>query len=610
MAKTIIDVNNLDSNKGFEVKANAPYDVASARAIGDINGDGFTDLIVNEYVFFGGENVAPSGQINSSQLNGQNGFRFKVSNSDLGPNGDPVAVGDINNDGFADFLLPYQEGNEYKTLQVFGGNNIGNSGTLEIDNLIPANSLSGSVTTSFGDINGDGANEFAVMDKDGNVSYVFGSPNSNSPFDPNNSFQIVGGRETRAPELSSTGDINGDGFEDLLITDNDSRDEYPGSVGQTVDGKGYVVFGGPDVAANGKVDISALNGRNGFRFSYGEGSLVRPFEVGDLNGDGFNELAIEANSAHKVYVLYGKENGFAADINLQNLNPSDGFTIDNTSTSAMPYAQITSAGDFNGDGFNDLALNDVARFPSGESKVDIVYGGQNIGGTIDLNQLDSNSGATIKGAGLISSTGDMNGDGATDLVVQGFNYDYLQPNSSVHVIYGESTGTTTPPTSGNTFVGDSNANQLTGTAGNDLIRGRGGNDTLDGLAGNDEIRGGGGRDLINGGSGDDIIAGGNGKDIMTGGAGADTFVYKDLSNRKDRITDFEVGKDKIDVSAIFDDSDYASNNAFGEYIQVVSSGSDTRVRIDLLGDNGDNFKTLAILEDVNPSQVNADSFMV
>ena len=166
------------------------------------------------------------------------------------------------------------------------------------------------------------------------------------------------------------------------------------------------------------------------------------------------------------------------------------------------------------------------------------------------------------------------------------------------------------PNPGETLIGDNGANQLTGTAGNDLIRGRGGDDTLDGQGGQDELRGGSGNDIINGGSGNDLIAGGNGKDVMTGGAGADTFVYKSLSNRKDRITDFEVGQDKIDVSIIFDDSNYASNNAFGEYIQVVSSGADTRVRIDLLGNNGDNFKTLAILENVNPSQVNADSFIV
>ncbi|MFO1243488.1 MAG: putative Ig domain-containing protein [Rickettsiales bacterium] len=93
----------------------------------------------------------------------------------------------------------------------------------------------------------------------------------------------------------------------------------------------------------------------------------------------------------------------------------------------------------------------------------------------------------------------------------------------------------TPP-AGTPISGDNNANNLLGTTGNDVILGNGGNDTLSGLGGND------------------TLDGGAGKDTLTGGEGADVFKFSNLSHSVesalDRITDFDVTKDKIDLSGL------------------------------------------------------------
>lgn len=73
-------------------------------------------------------------------------------------------------------------------------------------------------------------------------------------------------------------------------------------------------------------------------------------------------------------------------------------------------------------------------------------------------------------------------------------------------------------------------------------------DVISAGAGDDLIDGGGGNDTLAGGDGADIILDGKGQDVMTGGAGADVFVLS-ADRQLDRITDFEPGLDRIDLSA-------------------------------------------------------------
>jgi Ca2+-binding RTX toxin-like protein len=103
---------------------------------------------------------------------------------------------------------------------------------------------------------------------------------------------------------------------------------------------------------------------------------------------------------------------------------------------------------------------------------------------------------------------------------------------------------------------------------NDVINGLGGNDTITGLAGNDTLNGGTGNDNMNGGDGNDVLFDDVGADTMTGGAGSDTFRYLAITDSgttaatRDTITDFVVGTDTIDVSAIDANTNAAGNNAF------------------------------------------------
>ncbi len=112
-------------------------------------------------------------------------------------------------------------------------------------------------------------------------------------------------------------------------------------------------------------------------------------------------------------------------------------------------------------------------------------------------------------------------------------------------------------------------------AGNDYVKGTGQDDTIYGGSGRDKIFGNGGADTIFGGYGNDIIAGGKGNDILIGGYGADslsggkghdTFIFlstlDSLPCQRDHISDFETGRDKIDLSAIDSNTSQTGDQAF------------------------------------------------
>lgn len=95
-----------------------------------------------------------------------------------------------------------------------------------------------------------------------------------------------------------------------------------------------------------------------------------------------------------------------------------------------------------------------------------------------------------------------------------------------------------------------NIENARGTDARNVIFGNALANIIEGLGGNDELSGGGGSDDLNGGLGDDVLIGGSGSDRLTGGAGRDIFVLNSKNSADaDQILDFEVGIDKIHLSA-------------------------------------------------------------
>lgn len=131
------------------------------------------------------------------------------------------------------------------------------------------------------------------------------------------------------------------------------------------------------------------------------------------------------------------------------------------------------------------------------------------------------------------------------------------PNNSMH--YGTDKNDNLSGGEGkDALFGNNGDDKLYGGKGDDKLFGGSGNDKLFGDSGNDKLFGGSGNDYLFGGSGNDNLYGDKGADRLTGGEGNDTFNYlsldDSLSESPDTITDFEMGKDIIDISTLNIDS--------------------------------------------------------
>lgn len=247
--------------------------------------------------------------------------------------------------------------------------------------------------------------------------------------------------------------------------------------------------------------------------------------------------------------------------------------------------------------------------------------------TTDLDAADNNADIALQPDG--------------NVVLVGTNVGFFDRDFSVRRYVGDridvSLGTPIEPIdfnngpAGITRNGTAANDRIAGTPGNDILRGKRGNDVVDGKRGNDRLFGGEGNDLLIGrdgrdelvgGNGDDtlrggkrgdILIGGRGADVLSGGQGIDMFVYNNLNDAGDIITDFEA-VDRIDLRGIFRSPTFAAPSPtaqYNQFIRLVQNGANTEVQIDRDG-NGLrlDFITLVTLRNVSLDAVRPRNFVI
>jgi Ca2+-binding RTX toxin-like protein len=532
----VIDVATLDGTNGFVLPGLAAGDYAgvSVSSAGDVNGDGYEDFIIgargsdagasnggSAYVVFGKAGGFPA-SFDLSTLDGTNGFTFRGSTALAGAGMSVAAAGDINHDGYDDLIIgsPSFGSSAGVSYVVFGHAN-GWSATLDsaaLNNVngfrifgAVTNGLSGYSVASAGDVNGDSFDDlfiaapYAGLATAGAGFVVFGKSGgftdiSLAALDGSNGFKLSSPQRT-GQSVASAGDINGDGFDDLIIG---------AKLGASYLGGTYVVFGkASGFAAN--LDLSTLNGADGFRVTddnqfYNSGYSVA--SAGDINHDGFDDLIIGAPSQGgepgASYVVFGHAGGlgaggFDANLNLASLDGLAGFRI--AGQGLRSGHSVASAGDVNGDGFDDMIIGATGG-TYGYCSAYVVFGKP--GGFVNINvgALNGNTGFKIEGVtktGLgwsVDAAGDINKDGFDDLIV-GAPYGNGSTGSA-YIIYGHASAEAVV-----TYQGATGDDTASGGAYDDTLFGAAGADTLGGLGGNDTLDGGAGADVLAGGTGDD-----------------------------------------------------------------------------------------------------------
>jgi len=397
----------MDNKADLNMKGNRSFGMAVS-GIGDINGDGYDDVIVGEYIsnsvylFFGGMSMD---SVPDLTLNADNRFGYSVS-----------GAGDVNNDGYADIIVgAYQEANYTGAAYIYyGGVIMDTCADIVLFGEGESNYFGYSVSGA-GDVNNDGYDDVIVgankYSSDSGRAYIYlGGTNMDDSVD------IIITGETNSQlgcSVSNAGDVNNDGFDDVIIG------AYHKA---TYTGCAYVYFGG-DVMDN-SADVNLTGDQEYSCFGYSVSG------AGDVNNDGHDDVIIgayhRATYTGCAYVYFG---GDVMD------NIADITQTGTGEVSLFGYS-VSGAGDVDNDGYDDVIVG-AQNDNNGTGRVYLNLGGSDSDSLADIIIVEAMGSTEGNNFGFsVSTAGDVNNDGYDDVIVGAYgNNDYI---GKAYIYFGSS----------------------------------------------------------------------------------------------------------------------------------------------------------------------------
>ncbi|MFX1286496.1 MAG: metallophosphoesterase, partial [Promethearchaeota archaeon] len=465
--------------------------ISSIDGVGDVNNDGFDDFIIGsdfngERGFYSGKTYLllgrPTKQWTTFDLSQANVSFIAEEVNDVAGRG--VGVGDVNNDGFDDFIISAYENDEWgvNTGQTYLilGRETWPSDKLSLSHanasfygegaassaLHVTGDLSGWVLTGVGDVNADGFDDFAIAAAwhnqpsvgvyTGKTYIIFGRSSELWKMDvslseANASFHGIKSQARAGMSISGAGDINNDGFNDLIIGGLTQDEGYYAR-------QNFVILGRPTSQWKLNVPLSEANitftGKTYETSEYYFDALQGIFQlsgIGDVNNDGYSDIAIGdmfsnegGKEAGQAYIFLGRPTDQWSDT--YSYSQADSSFIGENDYD-WAGSQISAAGDVNNDSYDDFMIASTAvtwfREQSSGYEVYLILGKPTIEWKkiYSLSEVDCTFTSGIEGDGFglfHSGVGDVNNDGYDDIIIgawldneqayrAGKAYLYLQP---------------------------------------------------------------------------------------------------------------------------------------------------------------------------------------
>ncbi|HUT02320.1 MAG TPA: integrin alpha [bacterium] len=470
-----MDTSLADSDASFlgeaeGDRAGSPFEEEHAGAAvsnaGDVNGDGYDDFLVGAYANDEGGNSAGQTYLFFGKASG---WAMDTSLADAAAsfigeaNADYAGVcvsgaGDVNGDGYDDFLIgasrnsegDFVAGQTYLILGKASGWAMDTSLSDSDASFIGEGfvDVSGMSVSGAGDVNGDSYDDFIIGswnsepgDYAGQTYLILGKSSGwamdNSLADSDASFWGESEMDGAGCSVSGAGDVNGDGYDDFVIGA-PYNEEGANNAGQT-----YLIFG---KASGWAMDTSLSEADASFigerEYSWAGWSVSG---AGDLNGDGYDDFliggevdsTISGNDDGRTYLILGKPLGWAMDTSLAD---ADGSFLGEADGDRAGFS-VSGAGDINDDGYDDFLIG--AIYNAGQAYLIL---GKVSGWAMDTSLADSDASflgeaASDRAAMSVSGAGDVNGDGADDLLIAApHNTEVGDDAGQVYLIFGESGG--------------------------------------------------------------------------------------------------------------------------------------------------------------------------
>ena len=403
----------------------------SVSSAGDVNGDGYDDIII------GSSGAGASGQGEAYIFFGSPGFSGRLFPADadvviiggtvFGMLGTSVSsAGDVNGDGYDDVIV--DEPNSGQVYIFFGGTGLPDSlSTSSADVVLTAESsiseFFGWCVSDAGDVNNDGYDDIiagatGAGGSNGRAYIFFGGPWLTGTISASSANVIITGEASGDHfgwSVSGAGDINNDGYDDIIV----GTYEYSAGGSYYNIGRAYVFLGSSTLSgfisatsANATITGEASEDQLGYSVS----------SAGDVNGDGYDDVIVGApyndaggTIAGRAYVFFGSS-GFGGAL----LAASADIIITGESAEDHLGFSVSSAGDINNDGYGDIIVGADSAGTTGAGEAYVFFGSAGISGALSVTSAD----ITVTGEALndhlgysVSVAGDIDDDGRSDIVI-------------------------------------------------------------------------------------------------------------------------------------------------------------------------------------------------